>query len=443
MAKDERLLTPEEVEYIAFEGGGGKGNAYLGAIKAIWEMILTKENSLKGYAGASAGAITALLLASGYSHSKIKEILSTDFNRFFDFPEPGKKIIAGENLASTPDPLDAQASSPALKSKIAELEAFGKKMLDEGTSEIKEAFLATLNISELVKKSIKDITTLLISGSLRTENPVLATKLRMWKNRYWACVMKDLGLFSGFEIHNFFNKIIKAKYSGSGSKGWVNFEDHYKFFGKKLKFTAVNLTTQKVHILSKETTPKLPVATAARMSMSLPLVYKPVIFNKKALSKYELVDSIWGGFWVDGGLFNNAPVQVFDSDKSLLFRLGNHDERNEIDSILSLFKVWFLKVGVLGSGSGQISESTFKYYYQHLITLDTTGTSLLKFNLPPYSLGKLEERNYEITKKYFQDASLQKQLEEVEKEEEQYPQSQYPKLSGQEDWKDIDQVSEM
>ena len=87
MAKDERLLTPEEVEYIAFEGGGGKGNAYLGAIKAIWEMILTKENSLKGYAGASAGAITALLLASGYSHSKIKEILSTDFNRFFDFPE--------------------------------------------------------------------------------------------------------------------------------------------------------------------------------------------------------------------------------------------------------------------------------------------------------------------------------------------------------------------
>ena len=91
----------EELEYIALEGGGGKGAVYLGAIKALEELckkdtlnlentegvtnaksildytdIKTKTLKIKGISGSSAGAITAFPLALGLNSDDIKLILS-------------------------------------------------------------------------------------------------------------------------------------------------------------------------------------------------------------------------------------------------------------------------------------------------------------------------------------------------------------------------------
>jgi len=64
-----------------FEGGGVKGIALIGALKRLEE-----ENILFGrVAGASAGAITASLVAAGYSVDELKEIIwKKDFNDFAD-----------------------------------------------------------------------------------------------------------------------------------------------------------------------------------------------------------------------------------------------------------------------------------------------------------------------------------------------------------------------
>src|SRR5215467_6659289 len=81
-------LAPRDVRYIALEGGGGKGFAYLGAIEVLES---TKPNVLKqlaGVAGTSAGAITALMLAMGLTAAEIKKQTEVDFNTFFDPPQP-------------------------------------------------------------------------------------------------------------------------------------------------------------------------------------------------------------------------------------------------------------------------------------------------------------------------------------------------------------------
>tara|TARA_Y100000310_G_scaffold227412_1_gene229662 strand:- start:161 stop:1156 length:996 start_codon:yes stop_codon:yes gene_type:complete len=68
---------------LVFEGGGVKGIAYAGALE-----ILEKEDILSNVtrvAGASAGAITALPLALGYSAKELKKIItSVDFASFSD-----------------------------------------------------------------------------------------------------------------------------------------------------------------------------------------------------------------------------------------------------------------------------------------------------------------------------------------------------------------------
>lgn len=72
-----------EIHNLIFEGGGVKGVAYAGALKALNER--GKCANLKRVAGASAGSMTALMLALGINQEQIfHEILDLDFSKFLD-----------------------------------------------------------------------------------------------------------------------------------------------------------------------------------------------------------------------------------------------------------------------------------------------------------------------------------------------------------------------
>lgn len=68
---------------LVFEGGGIKGIAYGGALQVLHEAGILQ--NIRRVAGTSAGAITAVLLAVGYSHTEVADIVAeTDFNDFAD-----------------------------------------------------------------------------------------------------------------------------------------------------------------------------------------------------------------------------------------------------------------------------------------------------------------------------------------------------------------------
>ena len=86
-------VSKEDVRYLIFEGGGGKGVAYLGAVQALEELgILSyfeKEvngktvcrldpKKIHGVAGTSVGSFTALLIACGYTPKEAEEIITDD-----------------------------------------------------------------------------------------------------------------------------------------------------------------------------------------------------------------------------------------------------------------------------------------------------------------------------------------------------------------------------
>lgn len=100
-----RPATPEELprcfgpgeavpdlpfENLAVEGGGIKGVAYAGALRVLEEAGLTAPARIRRISGTSAGSMTALLIALGYTSDEIQKILlGTDFTRFEDAGDTG------------------------------------------------------------------------------------------------------------------------------------------------------------------------------------------------------------------------------------------------------------------------------------------------------------------------------------------------------------------
>jgi NTE family protein len=73
----------QEFENLALEGGGVWGIAYAGALEELDKIGVLPQ--IKRVAGTSAGSITALLLALGYSSAEIYKVFSElDYTRFQD-----------------------------------------------------------------------------------------------------------------------------------------------------------------------------------------------------------------------------------------------------------------------------------------------------------------------------------------------------------------------
>jgi NTE family protein len=85
-----QLISFCNYKNLALEGGGIRGIAYVGAIKALEEKQLLQ--NIENIAGTSVGAITAALLCVGYSAEELeKELSSIKFQKFND----GRGIFFG------------------------------------------------------------------------------------------------------------------------------------------------------------------------------------------------------------------------------------------------------------------------------------------------------------------------------------------------------------
>jgi NTE family protein len=284
-------LKSTDVKYLSFEGGGSKGITYLGAIEALEGLKVLPidkppgKNQILGIAGSSAGAITALALALGFTSADIRGLLADaeTFNGFYDGPDPGvyrvidqsNKVQVGRDQGVTPDVVTARTD--ALGSVIPNL--IGR-------------FLADDPMSVAIKRDV---------------------------GGYLYNLLYDRGLFPGFSVAKFFMDMTRsftekagarrrsqARVPGDGSG--LTFEQLRVLTGIDLVIMGVNVTTKRVGSWSASTTPSFPVALAAMISMNIPLLFKPVRIDELAIGSGPR----YGGFWVDGGVLNNFPLHAFD-----------------------------------------------------------------------------------------------------------------------------------
>lgn len=116
-------------------------------------------------------------------------------------------------------------------------------------------------------------------------------------------LIDEFGWYKGNFFRNWIGNLIREK-TGNSESTFADIEA-LKEKGRpflSLYFMGTNLSTRFSEIFSAEHTPRMCVADAVRISMSIPL-----FFAAKRSSR--------GDVYVDGGVLDNYPVKLFDRDK--------------------------------------------------------------------------------------------------------------------------------
>ena len=242
---------------LAFEGGGAKGVAFVGAL----EELFGNGHEPGRAVGTSAGAISAALLAAGYSPAEMLEAATerlTDgsprFTSFLDVPESAEFTL--EQCA-------AACCRPAGAARP--LAGAARRALRRW------AFHAMLRF-----QAFRQLVSLIEHG----------------------------GLFSGTAFLDW----IEEKLAAKGFPPRTTFREFARLSPVELTVIASDVTEREMLTLNHRATPDLPVAWAVRMSMSIPFVWQEVIWREE-WGRYR-GRSKAGAAVVDGGAISNFPMKL-------------------------------------------------------------------------------------------------------------------------------------
>lgn len=257
---------------LVFEGGGAKGMVFVGALE---------EFTRRGHAGGrllgtSAGAITATLLAAGYSTEEMLSALGEQTSE-------GQPIFA--TFMGQPGALPAETLRHGALARV--------------LREIDLPFVPNaLGLEEKFDAALLE----LISGS-----PI---------GRHLLSFIERGGWFAADAFVEWISKkldsgTLDGKQPRAFSK--MTMKEFNAVTGRDLSLVAANVTKGIKLILNHRAAPDVPVAWAARMSMSIPLLWQEVTWRAE-WGLYRGLD-LAGDAIVDGGLLSNFPIELFISNQ--------------------------------------------------------------------------------------------------------------------------------
>jgi NTE family protein len=392
-----KIDSPYKVEYLTFEGGGGKGVAYLGAVQALEELHVlpidksSGRNQVKGISGASAGAITALLVAMGMNSDQLINLIverADEFKKFFDGPASGVyRAVSAKYVPYTKG--DTPAGHESRDFQLRRADALP----------ISGGGLAVV------------LWLLRIFFGVRIDDDVAAiSAVRRNLAGYLYNLFYDRGLFPGLSVRAFVSKWINAVLDRylepeglRGKGGELDFQTFYRLTGVDLVVTGTNVTKMRSMYFSKARTPRFPVAEAVGISMNFPLLFKPIWLDGP---------SDYVGYWVDGGVLNNLPIHAFDDEsqslnpKLLAFRLADgwrnrEDRPADVRSQASV--LWDYLALLKGSFTFPANDGQFRSPSERSQSIDlfTQQLTLIDFAPTPDSMRGSIQDAHEAVLRYF------------------------------------------
>lgn len=427
-------VSKDDVKYLVFEGGGGKGLIYVSPLKALEELDILSYNTVNvngkdvyrldhkkiyGVAGTSVGGLTALLVAAGYTTEEICTVLTSDLDeKILDTVEFGKiptvHTLDNPRHIISDRPIDKDRM---LFDKYWETFKHSKKTL-RGLIKLPVKAFKEFNMgfySGLIKwyigyESRKVVTREpkheifgVIQDIAKTKTTKTAIDIVLENSAESMNSLKyEFGLFLSESLRDAVDEFIEYK---SGIKN-CTFEQFYNTFKIDLVITAFDISTNEVYYFRNNKRWKnLCVADALRMSVSIPMVFKPVVMKIEGDKILTVTDEISSAnYIVDGGLGNNFPIHVFDKEGSddlnpnvLGFRLIS--ARPFVEGETTFFGYLeniFLSLIKLTSESQLKRESE----RDQIIDLNTEGINFLDFTFESISEKTIAEAR-KLTLEYF------------------------------------------
>ncbi|MHA1853496.1 MAG: patatin-like phospholipase family protein [Candidatus Heimdallarchaeaceae archaeon] len=370
-------IKPQDVRYLIFEGGGGKGATYLGALQALEELEIINykkhkvnnqsvyrldNKQIKGLAGTSVGSLTALLIAMGYTSEEIENFLLTNLtDQFLDSVEFGliptiytsqhpecaiedPRLKEGAEFAQEEWNQFIDQEDKSLKSKL----KIPLKFLRERPQHVFVLLFKWYLYNEAKKESKKkedDLTFLPTPADLARSKTLKNAVDKILNNPTdsFNSLKHEFGFFLGKGLRDTIDHLIEMK---SGIKN-CTFQQFQKEFGVDLVICTFDMYTKRVEYLrNNKRWGKLCVADAVRMSVSIPFVFKPVFMHFINGNIASLTDNIQDfHYFVDGGVANNFPIHVFDkpsrsrlNPNTIGFVLSYNRQINPFSEETSLFE---------------------------------------------------------------------------------------------------------
>ena len=452
-------LPEKDVHYLAFQGGGGKAFAFLGAIKALEKkgILPVDRGQIKGISGSSAGALVAVLLSLGLRSGQIESLILKNSDRLYDWGKPFNSLRGYLRLYDEKKSLSKSTvfSIPIKQTSYSRLVEYEKKVertLDVASIlQVYQPIIYYTAVKPLKNKfkAYRPSTKLskLIHELLRKQGMPQRQLSRFMRgfNTYFENILIGGGLLPGFGMRDWIRGLIvyrlmkkygRTRYGPNLPLGTfvdIDFSKFKSYTGIDLRITGTNLITQKPAIFSESTSPYVGVADVVANSMSFPIIYKPGIIRN---SKSPGVN----GIWTDGGVLNNFPIHAFDehpdfpiNPNMLGFRLigntpqpVNFNEEREIERIISKLKTESIPIQDLLSGLAQsllypsnAGQIRTPLEDAKIVNLFTYNLKLLNFKPTPNDrLSAIRDAEIKTRDYFKQSTSLskcQKALKEVQK----------------------------
>lgn len=355
-----------EIKYLTFEGGGGKGVVYLGAIQGledIFKPILEKEGKalgtqtmpttnptppnttnlneftvedripligltkppelrqIKGISGSSAGAITAFMLAMGMNSIEIKKEMEkstpfkfntigtkpiTPFENFFDNPSDFHKEVTKDSRSRTYTNI-----SNIVRGIINSLKSIYNPSALGAIHKATKVFFKAVKVDGMLE------TQLLHEGMDKDKDGNTKTMF------YFYNLFFTRGFFTGEPVRTYFEELMQTNLLDKideidlqkieKAPKDITFKDFYFMTGVDLILTGVNISRHQPMYFSLHHTPDFPVTEAVGISMNIPIIFKPIWVDFEVRKGDKNQNIKYQGLWGDGGLLNNYPIHAFDN----------------------------------------------------------------------------------------------------------------------------------
>jgi len=283
---------------LVFEGGGAKGAVFVGALDVLFGEYGHTHGRLLG---TSAGAITAVLLAAGYTVTEMLDALA-------EKDDSGKSVFS--TFLGAPAPFDQEEIRYSVLRNL--LHDLNLPLLPDATEDRIDDWIAEQLAAHEFSRHLFSF---IERGGWFSADPFI-----IWLER----------------------KLDQARPDGSPRGfGRQTLKEFRAATGVELSLVAADTTWARMLLLNHRTTPDCPVVWATRMSMSVPLLWQEVEWKKAWGSYYTWEpeaqrlepNDITGHSVVDGGLLSNFPISLFLSNRADVMALVGSARA---DSVLGL-----------------------------------------------------------------------------------------------------------
>lgn len=201
------------------------------------------------------------------------------------------------------------------------------------------------------------------------------------KNINFLNIISSFGVDDCSKVEYMIDRLIQAK----GFEKDVTLRDLFLKTNKKVTITATCVNTMSVEYLNHENSPNLPVATAIRMSISIPWFYKPCKYNNK--------------LYVDGGLMDNYPISIYNDRLDEVVGMYIHSDKTEyMEDIKDLETYSFILFQCFNKA---YSNRTIDSHTKHTIDINIDSMNAIKYKLSTEEKLHMYTKGFQAVTDYF------------------------------------------